>query len=818
MSGIIHLRGIKEGMPRGFRGAGGGDGSKDSSDSGSDSSGSGSTRGGGDLDGDDQMDTTARTGTGSGFETPGAGAPDNSDGESGGGDESSGGGGGSDDGTTSEDSAGGDRTESSDSADSGSGSGDSQDSQDLDSPDDPVSTPPQGVDQQDVETVVSDFDTRFAGTNIDRGDVSLQRQGDTVSASLTEDAKNRIRSNRAETTAAFLDQSRVSPGVSGEEALKAEIQRDVEAKLRERRKDMESTTLLTDEGVSAERALRDEAEAKAKERRKDMASTTLLTDEGVNVERALRNELSTEASSGEGGTSSTGADTDSGSSSGGDDGPFTLDLGAAGTVNIGGRGGDVLQGIEGGVEDVRQFGDQSESEFYTGVDNLVQGITGADPADLRSGIDDFRNPIKADFESDIRDPARRQTLAAVFEGQERIRENPALAGAATAVALAEPTPIGEVLLLGGAGTAAIGADVSRRASEIDTPEDPGLDQTEVAVDETGGIFGGELNIRRNPAIEEPELVVNDQPGETGRATPPEISVPTEGADVQPSEIDVLRTSPQQIFRQGRNQERSGRSVPEEFIPDEEVVIGDPDVTDEEGVGEESGSAMGIRIIRREEPGTLPRIETDRGTFVLGPEFRGVTDSELDVTETIDTELDTSVTPGPAETQATDPFTGAEDATDTTVDTTDRGDLGADLDDSLADQPVDIDVGQPVDTDIDITPEVSQRPEQVQDQQTRQPSNPFEPRNPAETRIDDPTEEGPGVGPGTGFGESAPPRRFDFDLPTLDNGGDESDEKERDEIFASGIADVEDLESDMFGDSTEDDLGLDLDVDLGLDDL
>jgi len=163
----------------------------------------------------------------------------------------------------------------------------------------------------------------------------------------------------------------------------------------------------------------------------------------------------------------------------------------------------------------------SESELATETNELIgDAVGGTTPREAR-----------------LR--ARDEAITGLNEGADAVEDavpggRDTLTGAAVVAAAAEPTPIGEALLFGGATAGALGGSAASNPeqgdelvpespltqSEIDTPADPAADRSELAVGEDGR--GAELGL--------PDDL-------TSLGDADEIAAPTDPAP-QPSELDV----------------------------------------------------------------------------------------------------------------------------------------------------------------------------------------------------------------------------------------------------------------------------------------
>lgn len=177
-------------------------------------------------------------------------------------------------------------------------------------------------------------------------------------------------------------------------------------------------------------------------------------------------------------------------------------------------------------------------------------------------------------------------------------------------------PVLDIELLGG------GAGVADQ-SELEVPESREQFRSELDPTEEQTL-PSELPIQE-PATDRPELLVSDDP-QVGRVSPDELAVPEESLGDQPEiEVPVLSTQQQLGRQRERGRRDTGRStqvgrrrqrrrepepvVPEEFLPDEEVTIGEQ--------------------IREEQPGGFGRTRFPGGSQInqrrefLDPEGRRV---------------------------------------------------------------------------------------------------------------------------------------------------------------------------------------------------
>lgn len=164
----------------------------------------------------------------------------------------------------------------------------------------------------------------------------------------------------------------------------------------------------------------------------------------------------------------------------------------------------------------------SEAELAQGANRAIERGTGFD--------------LKGTFEEGFRQPARAATLSAASDFVGWATANPTRAGAVGAIALAEPTPFGEMLLLGGGAAAAAGADTARRANEFETPRDGRPGQNEIAAPSDGNpTFGeSEFGVPQNGGMSDTERFIGDSP--TGGS---EVDVPEGGGVVVQEEIGIV---------------------------------------------------------------------------------------------------------------------------------------------------------------------------------------------------------------------------------------------------------------------------------------
>ncbi|MDS0297108.1 hypothetical protein [Halogeometricum luteum] len=161
----------------------------------------------------------------------------------------------------------------------------------------------------------------------------------------------------------------------------------------------------------------------------------------------------------------------------------------------------------------------------------------------------------------------------ILSGAQSLTGSGETAAAATAFALAEPTPVGEAVLLGagavgiaGSATASGTSQGEQRipsspfapgsSSEVQVPEDGGVtSQSEVNVPSDGSpVVDAELGVPDVGGINRPEL----QPSESPEFGSPEIAVPDRPVG------DLLTVSTSQLFREGRQRQRERDRASERF--------------------------------------------------------------------------------------------------------------------------------------------------------------------------------------------------------------------------------------------------------------
>lgn len=214
----------------------------------------------------------------------------------------------------------------------------------------------------------------------------------------------------------------------------------------------------------------------------------------------------------------------------------------------------------------------SRRELTGGANDAVEGSTGVRP--------------RQTFERERR-RARDASLTAAAEAAERAQERPVAAVTAGApVAAAEPSPLGEAALLGGAVAGAVGIDLAQRIRERrDAPAAPGVTsseidvpaedqrQSEVEVPQDGERAAGEIAAPDDPAVTQSELGV----GQSGAFAEAELQTPRQDADRDPLGIRTAELIGRQEARQrqrvDRRRERRDATIPERFVPDEDVTIG-----------------------------------------------------------------------------------------------------------------------------------------------------------------------------------------------------------------------------------------------------
>lgn len=214
----------------------------------------------------------------------------------------------------------------------------------------------------------------------------------------------------------------------------------------------------------------------------------------------------------------------------------------------------------------------------TGAPNTAQlRESAADPFEAWLGEDPRQTFERSQGE------ARQETLEAAASAAELAQEQPARAVAVgLPAALAEPTAAGEAAILGGLVAGAIGVDLAGEIREVEEgggePADPGFGAPEISAPEEAPDEGAEIDVpEQRPGIsseidapeEAPEAFVEidvpeQRPDTTGELGTPEPEEP---------DLTVLRTA-QLLGEIEERQRQRRRDVPEEFIPEEEMTIGE----------------------------------------------------------------------------------------------------------------------------------------------------------------------------------------------------------------------------------------------------
>lgn len=274
------------------------------------------------------------------------------------------------------------------------------------------------------------------------------------------------------------------------------------------------------------------------------------------------------------------------------------------------KGVGIISGIPGEIrnsefaKEGREWIRRNDEAAKNTRDDIVEDVTGGavDPGEIRQEYSQFRSENFKNLDREVREPGRNAVLDTVNSVKQSVEDNPRKSAAgllATTVALAEPTPIGE-LVLGGVATGAIGADVAQRAEkrqkQQNQPTDFVGDRSELPVTDETIQDQPDVPAEENPIRNGNELDVSDQtpgsieevPVEDGRPES-EVPMPDETSDSSLTPIQLAQqvgisqgVGQQSSQRRNDYRERTGadREELQEILegPAEEVILGE-EVTD-----------------------------------------------------------------------------------------------------------------------------------------------------------------------------------------------------------------------------------------------
>lgn len=303
---------------------------------------------------------------------------------------------------------------------------------------------------------------------------------------------------------------------------------------------------------------------------------------------------------------------------------------------------ELVAPLRGGVEDVTGLNLPTHRDVVTAPRRAASGRIGIDlPTEpglsarareeaLRRGVD---LPSEQEFSAGLRESFADTTSVSLPTQEELTASSVLLTGAGPA--LAEPTPLGEAAVVGtavGVGLVSSGEVLTRRAGEegqLSEDLPTGMPDSEMPVSDSAR-DQAELEPEETVVLERPEIPVEGALEERAEIQTPEgmddsaVGFTGDGELRVPDDFtgDVVLRSQSAMQRQQRREtgdelddelddERIIVEVPDEMIPDEEVVIGrDPavDEFEEEPEGIERGEEAQQPQVTEED--TLEPVEED----------------------------------------------------------------------------------------------------------------------------------------------------------------------------------------------------------------
>lgn len=276
---------------------------------------------------------------------------------------------------------------------------------------------------------------------------------------------------------------------------------------------------------------------------------------------------------------------------------------------------DLLDGLNQGVGDILGVDIPTQGEVSDEFRELSQDELGVTPPTQQELLDDVQGGVEGatgvrlPTNEELTQPLQDRASDIAGTDLEQFADAETAAAAGLPFAAAEPTPLGEAALVGVVGTAA----AAQVASEVGGPVNEEIRPEDL---EGGAFSGGELPVQqptrreipvvdgqRNSELDVPLEDIRNQseidvPDSLDRS---EIQITDDGEVTVPADfagnvvIQRGETEEEEIERQ-QNSEDVIVQVPDEFIPDEQVTIGEeegfvdePDPTvDEPDTVEESG--------------------------------------------------------------------------------------------------------------------------------------------------------------------------------------------------------------------------------------